>query len=200
MTDMLVCLWSAGMVRVTIWNTSAWSFLVSSLWKGQSVFLCKAFPVWTAFYNYSQSCMYLSVVKMTLSNAPQPRTALLVPFVAMCCLATEVASAAWQVRVYVWPSPTVNDLHVLDLAKAAISVMAIISQPHCSCSPIVLHSYSLNPLSFPTISASSYRIIPVIKPVEEDTMYRYFSLGECVQFSAVMAVKCTVSCLRGGFT
>lgn len=55
-----------------------------------------------------------------------PRTALLLPFVAVRC---EAAFAAWQVRVCVQPSPTVNDLHILDLARAAIPVMAIISQP-----------------------------------------------------------------------
>lgn len=76
----------------------------------------------------------------------QSRTALLMPFVAICWPAIEVASAAWQVRVYVWPSHSVNDLYVLDLAKAAISVMAIISQPHCSCSPIAPFFSSL-PLS-----------------------------------------------------
>lgn len=73
---------------------------------------------------------------MTLLNTQQPRTALLSPFGAMYRPATEVAFAAWQVRLYARPSPTVNDLHVLDPAEAAISVMAIISQPHCSCSPI----------------------------------------------------------------
>lgn len=85
----------------------------------------------------------LTVVKMTLLNAAQPRTALLVPVVATFHPPIEVAFAAWQVRVYVWPNPTVNDLHVLDLAKAAIAIMAIISQPHCSCSPIVPYTSSV---------------------------------------------------------
>lgn len=81
---------------------------------------------------------------MTVLNAQQTRTALLVPFVGICCPAIEVAAAAWQVRVYVWPSPSVNDLYVLDLAKAAISLMAIISQPNCSCPPNVPFSFCLS--------------------------------------------------------
>lgn len=103
----------------------------------------------------------LSVVKMTLLNAKQPRTALLSPFVTMCCPAIEVAFAAWQVRACVWPSPTVNDLYVLRLAKAAISVMAIIPQPHCSCSSVVPHSFtiSLFPFFLSLLNATTYCII-----------------------------------------
>lgn len=104
-------------------------------------------------HNCSQHCLYLSVVQMTLLNAPQPRTALLLPFVAVFCPPIEVAFASWQVRVCVcvWPSPTVNDLHVLNLAKAATAIMAIISQPHCACSPIVPYNFSvpLSLFSFP---------------------------------------------------
>lgn len=121
-----------------------------------------------AIHNCGQSYGYLSAVVMTLLNAQQPRTGLLLPFVAMCCPAIEVAFAAWQVRVYVWPSPTVSDLHVLDLAEAAISVMAIISQRRMlsSCGLLFLSA----PLLFFTLSASSYCIIGVIKrlPGEED--------------------------------
>lgn len=138
--------WSAGIVYC-MWNTTAWSYIVSLLWWGQSL-LCKVLPIWIAFHNCSQNYLYPSVVNMTLLCAQQPRTALLLPFVAMCCPAIEVACAAWQVRVYVWPSPTANDLHVLDLAKAAISVMAIISQPHCSCSPVVPYIFLPVPLCF----------------------------------------------------
>lgn len=120
-----------------------------------------------------------SAAELTLLNALRPRTGLLClsPFVAMCCPPIEVAFAAWQVRANVWPNPTVNDLHVLDLAKAAISVMAIISQLHMLCNLASLLSFFFYPslpvplnLS-PALSASSYCIIFVIKrqPVEEDT-------------------------------
>lgn len=108
-------------------------------------------PMLAGLHNCSQRCLYLSVVQMTLLNAPQPRTALLLPFVTVFRPPIEVAFAAWQVRVCVWPSPTVNDLHVLNLAKAAIAIMAIISQPHCSCSPIVPYTFPvpLSLFSFP---------------------------------------------------
>lgn len=96
------------------------------------------------------------------------------PFVVLCCPAIEVAFAAWQVRVDVWPSPTVNDLHVLHLAKAAISVMAIISQPHCSCSPIVPRSSSLSfplfPLSLPQVTVKLVLLnVSVLRMIYEFT-------------------------------
>lgn len=92
--------------------------------------LCMVLPIWIAFHN----CTLRWQCEMHRSRGQPPP----MPFVAICWPAIEVVSAAWQVRVYVWPSPSVNDLYVLDLAEAAISVMAIISQPHCSCSPVAL--------------------------------------------------------------
>lgn len=57
----------------------------------------------------------------------QGRSLPLSHFAAICCRDTGVA-VAWQVRVHTWPSPSVNDLRVLDLAGAAISALGFILQ------------------------------------------------------------------------
>lgn len=60
----------------------------------------------------------------------QPRTRLPLLFVV------EPLMLAQQVRVHVCPNPSMNDLHVLNPVKAAISAIAVISQPHGSCSSL----------------------------------------------------------------
>lgn len=129
-------------------------------------------------HNCSQHCLYLSVVQMTLLNAPQPRTALPLPFVAVFRPPIEVAFAFWQVRVCVcvakshceWPPcpQPGQSCHRYNGHR--------ISAPLCLLSNCALQ-FPCAPLSFFIPSSWNYCIISDIKcrPVEEGVWFnRYF--------------------------
>lgn len=150
-------------LSVTLWNTSAWSSLVSLFWKGPSCFCffsCKAFPVWISFHNCGQSflsvCCEDDIAECSAAKDSPPIAfcshVLSSYWSCLCCLAGEivcVAKSHCEWPPHPWPGQSCHLCNGYNISAPLFMLS--------NCATLALPS-----VSSPTLSSSNYSIIGVI--------------------------------------